>query len=128
MAHRITKISELKKYLREMMFGTGRAGDSYPRILHAPAVSPELVGTIGINLIIYADDDTIEIGTRTNGAGVVHEVNQLWFTVQARPWAIVYSATNGRIELRSRNKQGPAMHALDKTSTPAQVAAVFAAL
>jgi len=77
---------------------------------------------------MYADDDSIEIATRTNGAGIVHEVNHLWFTVQGRVWAIVYSAANGRIELRARNKQGPAIHALDKTSTPAQVAAVFAAL
>lgn len=127
MAHKITKIAELKKYLTEMI-RTGRAGDSYPRIQHAKAVSPELVVAIAGYLMMYADDETIEIGTRTNGAGIVHEVNQLWFTVQGRYWAIVYSAANGRIEIRARSRNGTATHGLDKTSTTAQVGTVFAAL
>ena len=127
MAHRIIEIAEMRKYMREMI-RTGRPGDKYPRIQHAKAVSVELVALIAGLMMMYADDKSIEIATRTNGAGIVHEVNHLWFTVQSRVWAIVYSAANGRIEFRPRNKQATATHTLDRTSTPTQVATVFAAL
>ena len=54
---------------------------------------------------------------------------RLWFTVQGRYWkTIVYSAANGRIEIRARSRNGTATHGLDKTSTTAQVGTVFAAL
>jgi hypothetical protein len=127
MAHKITKIAELKKYMTEMI-RTGRSDDAYPRIQHAKAVSPELVALIAGFMAMYADDNSIEIATRINGAGIVHEVNHLWFTVQGRVWVIVYSAANKRIELRQRSKQGAAMHALDKTTGSAKVGAIFAAL
>lgn len=127
MTHKITQIAELKKYLIEMI-QTGRAGDSYPRIQHAPAVSPELVVQMAGYLIMYADDNTIEVGVRTNNAGIAQEVNQLWFYVQGRPWAIVYSSRNARIELRARSKQGNAMHSLNKFTRPRQVATIFASL
>ena len=80
-------------------------------------------------LVMTADDDSIEIGTRTNSAGIVHQVNQLWFTVQRRTWAIVYSAAYGRIEFRARTRMGRrSPHSVDKTTPGAQVGAVFAAL
>ena len=129
MSHKITEIAELKKYLSEMI-RTGRAGDQYPRIQHALAVTPELVwpdgGLSGHDSCRRRSDR--DRHPHQSARAIVHQVNQLWFTVQRRTWAIVYSAAYGRIEFRARTRMGGVSHSVDKTTPGAQVGAVFGAL
>ena len=125
MKTKISQISELKKYMREMLV-TGRPGDAYPRIQHAPKLNAEIIQQIAGSMCMYADDNSIEIGTRTTRSGIVHEVNQIWFKANGRPYWI--GAHNQQIEIRDRDKHGNAVHRIDRTTSPTQVAAIFAAL
>jgi hypothetical protein len=118
----ITTISDLKQYLTEMLL-TGRIGESYARIEHARNLDKETVLAIAGNLVMHADDDSIEIGTRTTVEGIVHDVNQCWFTTKGDRYAIVYH--DGSIEVRNRDRRGAAVCAIDRTTTPAEISEAF---
>jgi hypothetical protein len=126
----ITEIKDLKQYLTELLV-TGRPGDRYARIQHAPGLSPETIKGIAENLIMTADDGSINVRTARHSSGVVRETNQWWFTIQGRRYAMVYSPgvprAHGRIEIRSRSNAST-VYNIDKTTTPAQMQAIFAAL
>jgi hypothetical protein len=127
----ITEIKDLKKYLTELLL-TGRPGDRYARIEHAPNLSPEVILGIADNLIMRADDDSIKVRTsRLPRLDVVRETNQLWFTIQGRPYAMHYSIgarrANGCIEIHPRFGTAT-VHAINKTTTPAELRAIFASL
>jgi hypothetical protein len=116
---KITKISELKRYLREMI-KTGRPGrDTY----HAGMVDKVVLSAVG-HLVLFADDDSIEIAERTKN-GNTYGVNLIWFTVAGKQYAIVYSSTNKRIEIRDRTRQGPIMGHFDNATTSAQIMNLF---
>lgn len=117
---KILTIAALRQYLRDMIM-TGRPGDGYPRINHAMNIDQETVFAVLGNLIMRADDGSIEIGERLG-----KQINQLWFTVQGRPYWLGYNAPS--IEIRPRNRGGATAHMIDKATAPTQISAIFAAL
>lgn len=124
----LTEIKDLRKYLVELL-KTGRPGDSYPRIQHAPNIDQETVFAVVGNLVMTADDYSIRVGTRTTMAGHVHELNQIWFTVKGHPYWL--GTSDRRIEIRARNRgTGGAVttRIINKKTAPNQVAAIFASL
>jgi hypothetical protein len=105
----------------------GRPGDAYARIKHAPNVNETIFEIVG-NLVMTADNDSIEVGQRTGTNGIVHDVNQIWFTVQGRDYALIYNGSNtGQVEIRARNKHGGVVIAFDN-ATKASIQAAFAGL
>jgi hypothetical protein len=123
--HKVTTIAQIKQYLREMCV-TGRVDDDYPRIQHArnvDKVAEEVVWAI----VRHADDDSIEIGTRINQNGTVHEVNMGWFTKQGRPFAAIYNSRERRIEIRDRNREGKVNAGIDNSLSD-KIDQIFAAL
>jgi hypothetical protein len=113
MARKITLISELRQYLRGIF--NGRLGDAYPRINHATQVD-ETVMEIAGHLVMTADDNSIEVGQRTTKAGIVHDVNMVWFTVQGRPRTLVYNSAKGVLEIRDQNRGGGVLASLTNTN------------
>src|SRR5215831_5847865 len=126
MAITITKIAELKRYLNEMI-KVGRVDDSYPRADHAPKVREAVLAVAG-NLVMTADDNSIELAQRTRQSGVVHEVNTVRFAVGGLPYVVVYSTKVKKIVIRRASLQGVDVARIDNTSTQAQIMAIFASL
>jgi hypothetical protein len=123
MRRRIVTVADLKQYLQGMF--RGRPGDHYPRIKHAPHVAQTIFEIAG-NLVMTADDNSIEVSQRTNGAGIARDVNMIWFTVQGRPRAMIYASDAG-VEIRDGGRGGAVLARIDNTNRSG-IAAIFAGL
>lgn len=116
--------AEIQQYLHELLH-TGRPGDTYARIKHAPGVN-EIIENVTGNLISRADPGSIEVGQITNRAtGILRDRNMFWFTVRQREYAIVYS--DGNIVIRDRNQWGGVVATLNNSNKDT-IRTVFAGL
>lgn len=54
--------------------------------------------------------------------------NVLWLTVNKRRYALAYNHKTGRIEIRDRTQNGPALHTFDNQTPISEVESAFRAL
>jgi hypothetical protein len=95
---RLTTHDDWRNYLRGMMV-EGRPGDLHPRIEHAVNLTDLTVQTLAGAMLTWADTDSIYVGSNVGRLG-----NTIWFTVNTRPYCLIYSG--GAVELRERNRDG----------------------
>ena len=117
----VEKISHIKKYIHELK--SGRPGDAYGRIAHAPNVD-QIVETVIWNIVRYADIDSLKISLRTHN-GIEREINMGRFAIQGRRYFVAYA--NKKIEIREDTRWG-IVHAAFDNSTADQIEAIFATL
>ena len=120
------KIKELRQ-AKEWLHGLkhGRDGDHHGRLDHANNID-KVYKKVLAELLEVADDESIDLHTRTTMAGHVHQTNTTDFTVGGRPYTLGYSA--GVITIKAGSKFGPVLDTIDNATSMADIEAIFRGL